>query len=558
MARYTLAQVFEGRRPPVCVRDSVTVGEAMRVLLANHVSQAPVVGEDGGLRGVIAQQTILGFYFHTGGAADLLSLPVWHCLEPATALSMEDDLLDAVDQLQARGVAAVVATEAGKPAGILTGKDMTLFFHSLFEGLLMVEQIEVTLRQCVERAYPDAESRRRALIAAFGPDRRSPNRPARGDAYLTFSDLLILVTDDDNWPVFDPFLGPKALFDPLLDRARLVRNQLSHFRGRPDALGMDVLRRTVLWLSNQSVASAVNNAGGPPLPDVRLHPLSEVLAGRKPPLTVTRQASVGDALRVMTEHRFGQVPVVDEPGNLLGMVSQQGILGLYFHTDGKSALLELPVHHVMETALRLDVADHLYLAVDRLSVPGAYAAVVTEGGQPVAILTGKDMSSFFRSLFEGIILVEEIELLLRGYVDKAFPDDESLTTAAIAAFGADPDNPKWARRNPNKLSFGDELLMMVDDDNWPRFEAVLGPRPVFSALMERVRQVRNQLLHFSGQLDPLEHDGLLRTYAWLQNRPPWPDAPEDASATAAAQRASGDPAAPGTEPSLSPGTPGSQ
>ena len=533
MARYTLAQLFDGRRNVLTVLDTASVGDAMQIMLANRVSQLPVVSESGMMRGVISQQSILSLYFHAGGGVDLLHLPVRHFLEPASTVDIEEYLLEAVDQLRTRGVSAVIGMEAGKPVGILTGKDMTRFFHSLFEGLLMVEQIEVSLRECIAHAYPDADARRSALIAAFGPDKQNQNRPARGEDYLTFSDLLILISNPDNWPAFEPALGPQTLFDPLLERVRQVRNQLSHFRGRPDALGMDALRRTVLWLNNQLAVTAVSSAGKAPLPlpDIQLHPLSELLAGRKPPVYAMATATVGQALRLMTENRFGQLPVVDEAGALLGMVSQQGILGLYFHTGGKAPLLDLPVHHVMEPAVTLDVGDTLYKAVDRLTAPGAYAAVVVKGTRPVAILTGKDMTNFFRSLFEGIILVEEIELLLRDHVSRAFPDKESLNAAAIATFGPAPENPLWARRNPNKLSFGDEVWLMVDDDNWPHFEAVLGPRSVFSALMERVRQVRNQLMHFKGQLDPLEHDALIRTYTWLQNRPPWPDTSPGAPAT---------------------------
>ncbi len=542
MARYTLAQLFEGRRNVFTVTDTASVGDAMQIMLANRVSQLPVVSETGVLRGVISQQSILSLYFHAGGGVDLLHLPVRHFQEPASTVDIQEDLLEAVDHLRTRGVSAVIGMDAGKPVGILTGKDMTRFFHSLFEGLLMVEQIEVSLRECVDHAYPDADIRRSALMAAFGPDKQNQNRPARGEDYVTFSDLLILISDPDNWPVFEPSLGPKTLFDPLLERVRNVRNQLSHFRGRPDALGMDALRRTVLWLNNQFAITSASSAGKAPLPlpDVQLHPLSELLAGRKPPVYAMATATVGQALRLMTENRFGQLPVVDEAGALLGMVSQQGILGLYFHTGGNAPLLDLPVHHVMEPALTLDVGDTLYKAVDRLTAPGAYAAVVVKGTRPVAILTGKDMTNFFRSLFEGIILVEEIELLLRDHVARAFPDKVSLNAAAIATFGPDPENPQWARRNPNKLSFGDQVWLMVDDDNWPRFEAVLGPRSVFSTLMERVRQVRNQLMHFKGQLDPLEHDALIRTYTWLQNRPAWPDTspgapvplpPKDAPAT---------------------------
>jgi hypothetical protein len=63
-------------------------------------------------------------------------------------------------------------------------------------------------------------------------------------------------------------------------------------------------------------------------------------------------------------------------------------------------------------------------------------------------------------------------------------------------------------------------MMIADDDNWPRFEPILGPRVVFLHLMERVRQVRNELMHFSGRLDPIEREALMRADGWLQQHPP--------------------------------------
>ena len=184
MASYTLEQVFEGRRALITAPATATVGDALKLMFSNRVGQLPVVTADGRVQGIISQQSILGMYFHTEGRVDLMRLPVVHCQDPATTLTVQDDLLKAADLLRARGVYAVIATADDKPVGILTGKDMTYFFRSLFEGTMMVEQIEVTLRQCVDAAYPDEAARTRALLAAFGPSRQlslihisEPTRP---------------------------------------------------------------------------------------------------------------------------------------------------------------------------------------------------------------------------------------------------------------------------------------------------------------------------------------------------------------------------------------------
>lgn len=524
MTRYTLAQTLEGRRAPICIAADATLGEAMQMMLGSGIGQLPVVGKGGELLGITSQQTIMSLYYLTGGEIDLLALPVRSCQDVAVTLAPTDDLLVAVDRLRTRGVYAVIVKDGDKPAGILTGRDMTTFFRSLFDGLLMVEQIETTLRRCFESAYPTPDAQRQAMLAAFGPSSNDKDRPARGDKYLSFSDLLILISDSDNWPQFESLLGPKVLFDELLDRSRVIRNELAHFQSRPDTLDLDTLRRTMLWLSTQLAAQAAET-GAPTaamLPELELHPLSQVLAQRKPPVCAVLGASIGDALKVMTENRFGQMPVVDEDGSLHGLITQQGIAGLYYHTKGKVDLLKVPVHHALEAVTTLSPGDYLLKAVEALAVPRTSAVLVAQDGKPLGLLTGKDMTHFFRSLFEGIMLAEEIELTLRDYTARAFPDEAALNAAAMAAFGPGPNNPELPRRNPHKLSFGDRMQMLCASPNWERFEATLGPQLIFVTLMSRVREVRNEMMHFRGQMDPLEYDALTRAYTWLQNRPPWP------------------------------------
>ncbi len=523
MARYTLAQTLEGRRAPICIAADDTIGEAMRVMLSNGIGQLPVVGKAGELVGITSQQTIMGLYFLTGGKVDLLALPVRSCQDVATALAPADDLLTAVDRLRTRGVYAVIVTEDDKPTGILTGRDMTMFFRSLFEGLLLVEQIETTLKRCFETAFPTPDAQRKAMIAAFGPSSHNPNRPARGEEYLSFTDILNLLGDDDNWPLFEAALGPKILFDELLGRVRVIRNDLAHFQSRPDALGLDTLRRTVLWLSNQLAAQSAGTDGpsAAVLSELELHPLSQVLAQRKPPVCAPLDATIGDALKVMTENRFGQLPVVDGDGHLHGLITQQSIAGLYFHTGGNMPLLDLPVDNALEAVVSLSPNDHLFTAVESLAAPRTNAIVVADADHLAGLLTGKDMIHFFRSLFEGIILAEEVELILRDYTAKAFPDEAALNAAAMAAFGPGPNQPNLPRRHPQRLSFGDRMQMLCAAPNWPRVERIFEPQAVFVTLMNRVREVRNELMHFRGQMDPLEYDALTRAYTWLQNRPPW-------------------------------------
>jgi CBS domain-containing protein len=412
----------------------------------------------------------------------------------------------------------VVITDGEQPVGILTGKDMSVLFHSLFEGLLLVERIEDHLRIAIAAVFPDDDAYNRALIAAFGADKRDSTRPQRSGRNLSLTDMVYFVRDDDNWPLFQPLFGSREYFRLFTERVRFVRNEMAHFAGHIDVLEMDTLRRAVTWLE-QRLALAATAAAGTAEPATTAQTLAGVIEGCKPPVCVEPQTPLRQALRTMIENRFGQLPVVDEHGCLLGMLSQQSILRTYYHTDGAVNLLDLPVSHCTETVTMLHKDDDLFHAANILAEPGHYASVVVEGDRPIGILTGKDMTRFFRSLFEGIILVERIETRLSEFIARGFPDAEALNEAAKRVFGAGPNKPEYSARNPDHFTLADRISFIVDDDIWSHYEQAFGSREVFMHLIDRVRRVRNALMHFRGSLSYSEQDALRKAQSWLSQRP---------------------------------------
>ena len=250
-----------------------------------------------------------------------------------------------------------------------------------------------------------------------------------------------------------------------------------------------------------------------------------LLAGRRPLVGVGRQATLREALQVMLENGFAQVPVLDQDGLLSGVLTLTAILRLYYHTEGAVDLFDLDVTHCLEPAVTVDVSADLFRAVDSLATPRVSAVFVLAEGRPVGILTGKDMTVFFRALFEGIILVERVETILNEQISQAFPSEEALNAAAILAYGADRKDPSRPQRHPHRVSLADKMVLICEGHNWPLFEPALGPREAFMHLMERVRRVRNNVMHFRGDLGALERDALDQAYSWLLHRTQTPPPP---------------------------------
>ncbi|QLQ08623.1 MAG: hypothetical protein HZY76_23350 [Anaerolineae bacterium] len=63
------------------------------------------------------------------------------------------------------------------------------------------------------------------------------------------------------------------------------------------------------------------------------------------------------------------------------------------------------------------------------------------------------------------------------------------------------------------------MLLICDDDIWPAFAPVFGSRELFMQLLDRVRRVRNTLMHFRGNLSASEQDTMRKAYTWLSQRP---------------------------------------
>src|SRR5712692_7380333 len=207
-----------------CVRHDETIRDALKCMIENDFTQLPVVDKDQDLMGIISEQRIMRMYYHLVEGVSLLDLQVDHCLAPAVTLPSDRDVFEALNRLKDKDVFAIVVVKGSKPIGILTDYDMTQFFRDISEGLIFVEDIEFTLRQHIEKAFPEEHSMMAALMAAFKQDRSDPSKPAKAFARLTLYEYIQLMTNERNWPKFKGILEPKGLFVKLMEPVTETRN----------------------------------------------------------------------------------------------------------------------------------------------------------------------------------------------------------------------------------------------------------------------------------------------------------------------------------------------
>lgn len=251
-----------------------------------------------------------------------------------------------------------------------------------------------------------------------------------------------------------------------------------------------------------------------------LYPIAKLLVNQGEVVTIHAKATVRDALIKMAKHNFSQLPVVDDAGNLTGLISEQTLTRAYYHANDSVSLFNLTVDHCQTRAVTLTADEDLFDALDHLQRTATL--VITEGRKPIGLLTLHDTTHFFRRLTEGQMYVEDIETTLRDYVESVYPTPEQMDQALINAFGQKDGRPTQDFHN---LTFGQQIYQITTARNWPDFEPFFAPQPLFKELMGAVRQIRNQIAHFRGALDSLQFDTLRRANDWLASRPPKPKPP---------------------------------
>lgn len=252
--------------------------------------------------------------------------------------------------------------------------------------------------------------------------------------------------------------------------------------------------------------------------------LRQFLDGRDGQLTTILQtATVRQALKLMIEHDYTLLPVVNEAEELIGVISEQSITRAFYHTSGVAPLLDLTVEHCQEPAETLTMNDSLSHAIRKLR--DSYAVIIIDDKKPKAIITDYDTNHFFQHYSEDLIRVERIEQKIRAWVEAAFPDEKERRDAVKRAKDAYARTVRPKERKGDWLTFFEYLRVIEHEDHWPLFAQAFESQELFSSLMDQVREIRNQLAHFDQRPDPCQRDLLLRATHWMEHRP-WPKSPE--------------------------------
>jgi CBS domain-containing protein len=283
--------------------------------------------------------------------------------------------------------------------------------------------------------------------------------------------------------------------------------------------------------------------------------VGDLIEGRGDPVTVTRDRSVKNALDLMIEHDFDQLPVVSEDRRHLGMVTHGSILRSLNSFDVK--LDSLRVSDALTRARSFRKEDDLFDLLNELRE--RFAVPIVDGAEViVGIVTSYDTTEYFRRKSEDLMLVEDIELALRQYIRIAtgasVDEDNAALREAVADImpsgrelknkyknavrqllnlrgentDLDPEHIEltFSRhlrndapvREFSQLTLAEYIDLFLHSDRWHLYEPIFVlDQSAIRHLLDEVRQIRNNLMHFGGDLDTHQRELLRFCSQWLNS-----------------------------------------
>lgn len=288
------------------------------------------------------------------------------------------------------------------------------------------------------------------------------------------------------------------------------------------------------------------------------YPVENLIEGRGKPTTVGPTDSAHKALTLMIEHDFSQLPVVDEANQPLGMITYESILRAL--SNFGAGLEDLRVSNATVRAYRYRCEDDLFDVLGRLKETNA--VLIVDGEDKLSgIVTSYDSTEYFRRRAEDMMWVEDIESTVKDLILVAFSDEtgevdsESLKVAIKEATNSTrallgryqnalrhylelqgdeqpqihPQSledsfshlaPKEEAKAFDELTLSEYTELLLHKSRWHLYRSFFHlQRDALRTLLEPVRETRNMLAHFRGEISARQRQQLRFCADWLAQHP---------------------------------------
>jgi len=283
----------------------------------------------------------------------------------------------------------------------------------------------------------------------------------------------------------------------------------------------------------------------------------KLIDDKKPhPLCVYRTDKADKAMELMAKHEYSHLPVLDKDNKLSGMVTT---LSIWKSTKKfQTSPDKLTVLDCMVKPITYSKDTEMFEVLEGLQ-EHAIAIIVDKDEQVIGIFTDYDAAVYFRSRAENIMLVAEIEVTLRGFIRLAFPNnppgvpndifEKAVSSARNSSRYEEPfkkalvhyldlkkgdtlDMPRMREAfavlqgqneqvSFDRLTLQECIDMWLASERWERYAKVIQLEPVsIRKILEDVRDIRNKIAHFRGDISPSETEALIFCRNWMSAHHP--------------------------------------
>ncbi len=221
-------------------------------------------------------------------------------------------------------------------------------------------------------------------------------------------------------------------------------------------------------------------------------------------VTVSSTDTVRKAATLMSARNFSQLAVVTANGTCEKAVSWESI--------GKARLSGSDPQTVAEVATEVPSVALEAPLLAQIPIIFRHGFVLVHSGSSKSlksIVTASDLTLRFGDIARPFLLTEEAERLLRRCVDKTF----NLDTIAKAV----PKQKSQRVRSASDLTLGNYGYLLDKGEAWEKLGWDVD-RETFLELLEEVRKMRNDIMHFKRDLLEKEEIGKLEGFVELMRK----------------------------------------
>lgn len=193
------------------------------------------------------------------------------------------------------------------------------------------------------------------------------------------------------------------------------------------------------------------------------------------PVTVFDTDTVRQALKLMSANNFSQLPVINRDRKALGIITHESILhaletfgATFNHMQVEDALNQLRALDAMDEMHRtFREDDDLFYLLDDLKERNV-VLIVDKEQKLISLVTSYDATEYFRIRSEDLMYAEEIETMLKEFINAYFTTSDGLDVQArddaVAAM--------IPHKTFDSLSQHQYIRLLLDQSRWPRYSSI--------------------------------------------------------------------------------------